>query len=162
MFLIIAVISILLENEIIDYKIILVGIDGSEESMRAADHALSIAKKFGSHLLAITVFDIPDIHDLKFDSQRLSRYQLEEHVQKVKDALLEIKHKAEGKGVVIETELVDEPLRPEKSILNYAKDKKVDLIIIGHGKQGNLKEFMLGNVALEIVKNADCNVMVIR
>jgi nucleotide-binding universal stress UspA family protein len=162
LFLIIVITLISLENEEIDYKIILVGIDGSEESMRAADHAISIAKKYGSHLLAITVLDIPDIRDLNFDSQRLSRYQLEEYVQKVKNWLLEIRQKAEGKGVMAETELIDEPLRPEKSILHYAKDKKADLIIVGHGKHGNFKELMLGNIALEIVKNADCNVMVIR
>jgi hypothetical protein len=45
---------------VIELSRILVGIDGSEESMRAAEYAVSIAKLYNAELIAINVLT-PDI-----------------------------------------------------------------------------------------------------
>jgi hypothetical protein len=42
---------------VIGFSRILAGIDGSEESMRAAEYAVSIAKLYNAELIAINVFD---------------------------------------------------------------------------------------------------------
>lgn len=44
---------------------ILVAIDGSDHSFKAAEHALNLAKSFGTHLYAITVTSIPESAHLK-------------------------------------------------------------------------------------------------
>ncbi len=145
-----------------EYKRILVGVNDSIESSRAQDEAISIASKYNSLLFAVTVFDIPDIHTSSPQDNKISNINLEEYIQKVKDTLLNLKKNAEDKGVKVETELLDERQRPEKAILDYSKKKDMDLIIIGKRKKDNMKEIILGSTALEIAKEADCNVMLVR
>jgi nucleotide-binding universal stress UspA family protein len=145
-----------------EYRRILVGVNDSIESARAQEEAISIASKYNSLLFAITVFDIPDIHTSSPQDNKLSSINLEEYIQKVKAMLLDLKETAEGNGVEVEIELVDERLRPEKAILDYSKKKGIDLIIIGKRKKDNMKEIILGSTALEIAKEADCNVMLVR
>jgi nucleotide-binding universal stress UspA family protein len=44
---------------------IMVAIDGSEHSLKAAEYALEIAKSFRSPLYAVTVTYVPESHHLK-------------------------------------------------------------------------------------------------
>ncbi len=145
-----------------EYKRILVGVNDSIESGRAQKEAISIARKYNSMLFAITVFDIPDIHTSSPQYNKISNINLEEYIQKLRDLLLNLKKNAEGHGVKVEIELLDESLRPEKAILDYSKKKDIDLIIIGKGKKDNMKEIIMGSTALGIAKEADCNVMLVR
>jgi nucleotide-binding universal stress UspA family protein len=43
----------------------MVAIDGSEQSFKAAEYALDVAKSFNAHLFAITVTYIPESYHLK-------------------------------------------------------------------------------------------------
>jgi len=145
----------------LSYKRILVGVIGSPESVKAASHAIGLAKQYHAMLFAVTVFDIPDIHLLKSTSHKTSHNDLEELIQKIRDRLSIIKTKAEENGVKVQTEILNEGDRPEKTILNYAKQKDIDLIVIGKGKSGNLKELIVGSTALEIVKDSHCKVVLV-
>jgi nucleotide-binding universal stress UspA family protein len=52
--------------------------------------------------------------------------------------------------------------RPFMEILGYAKDRHVDLIVIGtHGRSG-LRHVLLGSVAERVVRKAPCPVLTIR
>ena len=76
------------------------------------------------------MFDIPDIHTSSPQHDKLSNIKLEECIQKVNYMLLNLKKNADGKGVKVEIEFLDERLRKEKSILDYSKKKDIYLIII--------------------------------
>jgi nucleotide-binding universal stress UspA family protein len=44
---------------------IMVAIDGSEHSLKAAEYALGVAKSFGAQLYAVTVTFVPESHHVK-------------------------------------------------------------------------------------------------
>ncbi len=142
------------------FKRVLVGISSLNESIKAVNHAIEIAKKCSSELHVITVFDTPDIYDSKIKSDKLSHHKIKEHIEKMEHRLLEIKKDAEREGLHVVTELIDEKRRPDKSLLTYCKNKKIDLIIVGKGEK--FKEWILGSTVLEIAKYSDCSVMIIK
>jgi nucleotide-binding universal stress UspA family protein len=51
---------------------------------------------------------------------------------------------------------------PYKEIIKFAKDKKINLIIISEHKNPKLHEVLLGNVARKVVVSAPCPVLLIR
>ena len=51
---------------------------------------------------------------------------------------------------------------PGRMLLEYAKEKDIDLIVMGtHGRSG-LSRLLMGSVAEEIVRHADCPVLTIK
>ena len=44
------------------YSKILVGVDGSKESMKAVDHAIGLAKKDNSELICMTALQLPSFY----------------------------------------------------------------------------------------------------
>lgn len=51
---------------------------------------------------------------------------------------------------------------PAEQILHYARQQKVDLIIMGSLGISGIKEFFLGSVASRVVADAPCSVWVVR
>ena len=51
---------------------------------------------------------------------------------------------------------------PAKVIVNYAKKKKPDLIIIGSRGLGGFKKLLLGSVSSKVVSHVSTSVLVIR
>ncbi|HYF99109.1 MAG TPA: universal stress protein [Candidatus Saccharimonadales bacterium] len=147
-----------------NFKRILVGISTINESKKVVNQSISIAKYCRSELHVITVFDIPDIYSSKINPDKLSHIKIKERVEKMEHRLLEIKKDAEREELSVVTELIDENRRPDKSLLTYCKDKKIDLIVVGkgRGKGEQFKEWILGSTALEIAKYSNCSVMIIK
>lgn len=146
------------------FKRILVGIDVNNESKEVADRAIAIAKDCSSELHVITIFDVPDIYTSQINSDKMSHQLMKTIVEKIENNLLMIKQDGEKEGLSVVTRLLDEHMRPEKSLLNYSNTKDIDLIIVGKGKGNgeNLKDWLLGSTALEVVKHSDCSVMIVK
>ena len=51
---------------------------------------------------------------------------------------------------------------PEEVILNYAKEKGVDLIVMGTRGLGGFKKLLLGSVSNGVVSHAPCSVLIVR
>ena len=51
---------------------------------------------------------------------------------------------------------------PEKSILDFAKTKDIDLILVGSSGKSELKRKLLGSVSRSVARNANCSVMIMR
>jgi len=65
-----------------------------------------------------------------------------------------------SKGDVIEVVATANGVAP--SILAYAEEQLIDLIIVGHHGHGGLKQFLLGSVAEKVVRAAPCPVLTVR
>ena len=63
-------------------------------------------------------------------------------------------------GFPIET-AVDEG-RPSQTIVEYARDHDVDMIVMGTHGRGPVAHFFLGSVAENVVRSADCPVVTVR
>lgn len=145
------------------YKI-LVPVDGSDESMRAASMAMGIAKKYDAELIAIHVINLDQyIQALGF--YRVSypdfvKKRVEAARQEASEWLTKIQRNAEQEKVKAGTDIIDTPLSVVGAIVDYAEREHADLVVIGTRGRSGFKKLLLGSVALGVVTYAPCPVTV--
>ena len=144
-----------------EFSTILVCIDGSENSTRIAYSAISVARKYDSKIIALTVLNVPDIFDIVKRKDNLKHAAYGEKIQNSKDLLNDIAQKAQDMGVALKTEILNTKQRPEKAILEYSQKENADLIVVGTGNS-RIKKILIGSVASHIIANAKCTTMVVR
>jgi nucleotide-binding universal stress UspA family protein len=143
------------------YDNILIPVDGSEVSNHAAEQGFLLASKLGSkvtllYALDIAVLAIPD-PEAAMANVEVMREAFREHADKLMAAL---KRKASMHGVQPETMVKEGDVHDE--IISVAKEKGMDLIIMGtHGRRG-LNRLLLGSVAESVARRAHCAVLLIR
>jgi nucleotide-binding universal stress UspA family protein len=130
---------------------ILVAIDGSENSIKAADYSLFLANKFNAIVIALYVIP-PNVKD---NSER----QLK--VETIQDAFNNIQNTAIQYHIELKTETVLSEESVVTEIVKYAKKEHADLLLIGIRGESEFR-FMLGSVASGVVTNADCPVLVVK
>src|SRR5918995_2768066 len=149
---------------------ILVPIDGSELSRRAADYAILLSSKLDAELCVIHVLnDIPYEHNVGsyglYDIETPDEIKqiLQEERGITKEWFDEIKANTNEKNIqVIKTELVTTRSSIESAIVNYAERNRVDLIVIGLAGHSGFKKLVLGSVASGVIKHSHCPVMMIK
>jgi nucleotide-binding universal stress UspA family protein len=149
---------------------ILVPIDGSELSRRAADYAIFLSSKLGTELCIIHVLNnIPYEHNVGtyglYDIETPDEIKqiLQEERDITKEWFDEIKASANKKNIqVIKTELVATRSSIESAIASYAERNRVDLIVIGPAGHSGFKKLVLGSVATGVIKHSPCPVMMIK
>lgn len=65
-------------------------------------------------------------------------------------------------GIDVETELLIRGLSPGEDIIEYARDKGADEIVVGVKMKSKVGKFILGSTAQYVILNADCPVVTIR
>ncbi|MDE1844911.1 MAG: universal stress protein [Thaumarchaeota archaeon] len=142
---------------------ILVAIDGSTNSMRAADAAIFTAKKAGAKLLVVNALHVPysDLYLTEMGNYpEYTKKQAKEDAEKWFD---EIRQKAKQNNVEIEGAEAIEPFPTiVGSIVNYAEHKNVDLIVVGSIGRTGFEKILLGSVALGIVRYSTRSVMIVK
>jgi nucleotide-binding universal stress UspA family protein len=148
---------------------ILVAIDGSEESMEAATHAITIACIHDAELLALTVINTQPW----FYSSTPYGWAYNQTMEKVHEKdrneaqhwLDQIKDNAEDNRIKIGTKILMVPTTSSSTsaaILNYAEQNNIGLIIMGTRGRSGLKKMLLGSTALGVLTYAHCPVMVVK
>jgi nucleotide-binding universal stress UspA family protein len=148
---------------------ILVAIDGSNESMNAADYAILVAKQYNASLTAISIlpqeirydYDVemtdPDMPAAPVKGTvELSRHEVEEKL------FSEIREKAKENNVDLQTDVIVTGRSIVAEIVTYAESKNFNLIITGTRGKTGLKRMLLGSVASGVVTYAYCPVLVVR
>ena len=134
-------------------KNILVPLDGSKNSLRGLDNAISIAR--ACHATITAIYVIPLYPKNIFDT--LMPYYV--HPQKeVKKFMAGAKKRAAQKGILLKSKIINGS--PTKEIQDLAKSKKFDLIVIGARGLGSIKETFLGSVSHAIVHKTRIPVLV--
>jgi len=138
------------------YRKILCPIDFDQNSLRALDRALEIARHFGAAMIVVHV--VPMVMELPADMPGVfQRY--EEQEKAARERVAEIAASKLG-GVAYESavyigDIVD-------SILQGVEKFKPDLLVMAtHGRAG-FAHFFLGSVAEAVVRKASCPVLTIR
>lgn len=133
---------------------ILVAVDGSIHSEYAIDQAISMGSICNSEVFLINVVDL-------YPEQMAAAPALMEKMsQEARDILERARAKVDKADIKCET-IVHMGGQPHEFIVKEAKEKDIDLIIVGtHGKTG-LKGLLLGSVAQKVVGYAPCPVMVV-
>ena len=133
---------------------IIVALDGSIYSEKALDQAISMATVCNSTLFLITVVEA-------YPQALEPGVGAEEKIKKdVVDFLEHAKGKAAGQNVSCET-IVHLGGQPHEFILKEAREKNIDMIIMGtHGRTG-LKRLIMGSVVQKVIAYAPCSVLVV-
>ena len=129
-------------NAKVECKNVLIAIDGSKYSEAAASEALGIAKRCGSSLIVLSVA----LSDAELTAT-------EDNVNKVSEAA--------AKEDIKTTSIVTKG-KPYESIIETAKQKEVDVIVVGsHGRTG-LARLLMGSVAERVIGLSESAVMVVK
>lgn len=142
---------------------ILVPIDGSDISFKAATYALNIAKLKKAKVIFIHVIG-PAPHLTKQGTLvvALPSSYYEEIKSQASDWFLKIKPTALKYDVNIELEVFIDTRSISAAILDYGKRKDIDLIVIGSRGRTGLRGLLLGSVAYAVVTYAGCSVIVMK
>lgn len=133
---------------------ILVALDGSEFTDAIVDQAISMGRICNSTIFAISVIPY-------FPESLAIAPQIEEEVAKKTRKFLEtVKKKIEEENLTCET-IVRLDEQPHGVIVEEAKKREVDLIIMGTRGKTGLKRVFLGSVAQKVIGYAPCPVMVV-
>lgn len=141
-------------------KNILVPVDFSEYSLKALRYAASYASisKAAIHLLHVIE---PIIYPSDFAIGQLTFPNIENELrEKAEMELLNLSKSDILRGIPVTTGIKDGI--PFVESIAYAKDEKIDLIIIStHGRTG-VEHILFGSTAEKIVRKAPCPVLVVR
>ncbi len=139
------------------YNNILLAVDGSEHSMRAAEHAGELARALNSDILRIVVaFDpIPD-----YFGEPNRQQAIDVRLQDA-NAILAKAQAAVGKiPGAIHTELIEGS--PAEAIIDVAATRQSSVIVMGSRGLSGIAEMVLGSTSHKVVSHAPCPVLIVR
>jgi nucleotide-binding universal stress UspA family protein len=145
---------------------ILIPMDGSDYSFKAAEYAIDIARRYESEITLISIVAskvkygassgvfgaIPPSYLNKYENEAEKWFN--RVLEKVKKDGLKIKK--------IKTDVITTPLSIVSTILQYAQKNEADLIVMGTKGITGFKKMLVGSVASGVVTYAHCPVLVIR
>jgi nucleotide-binding universal stress UspA family protein len=140
-------------------KVVLVGVDGSETSLKAAGIAADMARTFQAKLLVLTVVRPPEgwwgIGGAPPSPEALSQALVEGQEEVLRQAETEL----ELGGIDYET--VQELGDPSWKIIEVAESRNADIIVIGKRGAGLAERVMLGSVADRLSHQSPVPVLVV-
>jgi nucleotide-binding universal stress UspA family protein len=150
---------------------ILVAVDGSDTSMNAADYAITLARRDknndnneAAEVFVINVIDIPPIFKMLPSDTRKQLIRIgRQQANQIFDIIEEIAKSQGGANLKINTEMVEtSSASAAYEIIKYAKEKEVDLIVVGTKGRSGMSKVLLGSVASKVVTYSPCSVLVVR
>ena len=142
-----------------EFERIIIPIDGSDQSKKAAKKAIFLAKSTGVKIVAMYVIDTPDLPGFYDSPDEATYQQIHELLKKEGNSYIDqIEKMAKKIGVGISRMIADG--HPAEEIIKEAK--KNDLIVIGSKGVTALDRLLMGSVAENIVHHAPCPVMIVK
>ena len=144
------------EEKIMDIKKILVAVDGSEHSLRAAEYAANLAKLMDVEIILThchrhypVLLGEPYFQKAIDKINKEAQQLLEPYVELLKE-----------RGVSHIDRILDGS--PAEMISHAARTEKVDMIVMGSRGLNDLEGLLLGSVTHRVLKTASCPVLVVR
>ena len=136
------------------FRTILVGYDGSKQSDKAADVALTLALALDAKVLVFAVARPPEPAtmvevDAVLDDAR-------EHYQQGFQHIVEA---AKERGIELETEIAVG--HPAEQLIHKAESIHADLMIVGRRGRSLFEKWILGSTSEKVLRYAHCPVMVV-
>lgn len=155
------------------FKKILVALDGSESSQKAAQAALELAEKLKADLTVLHAITPPTTYyhstlasPMGMSLPAPSQHEIDAYYAYAKKVATSIVGdvEANGKklGIHVRTETPEAVSSVVETILNHASKENVDLIVVGTRGLGGFKKLLLGSVSTGVVSHAHCPVLVVR
>jgi len=150
----------------IEFLKIMVGIDGSEESINAAEYAIAIAKMYNAELIAINVLTSDIGYTYSSPGVENPPLTVKEIILLAEDEAKiwfdKIKEKADKSGIRFRSETIMAKKSAASTMLDYAEEQNINLIVVGTRGRSGIKKMLLGSVASELVTYAVCPILVVK
>jgi nucleotide-binding universal stress UspA family protein len=145
----------------VEFRSIVVATDGSKASLAAASEAVGIAKRNGSDLTVLAVVPAESGMSEEVDFSVVKRERLaDQEMQAAEKNAKAVKDAAQVEGVRVHAFVMTG--RPADTIIETAKEKNADLIVVGsHGRTG-LDKLLMGSVAERVIVLSPCAVLVVK
>lgn len=155
---------------LISVKKILLAIDKSGYKTKAMRFAITLAKGLGAEVTAIHIIDKFTLRAAVdvlgyYRGGKIEEYKAayENRLKKQAEELLEeVKVLGDNEGVKITTEVLLDAHSIPNEIIDYAENKKMDIIVIGTKGMTGIAKFFMGNVANTVAAHASSPVLLIR
>jgi nucleotide-binding universal stress UspA family protein len=135
---------------------ILLAVDGSDHAIHAARIAAELAKCHKSTLTLVAAYDPVPPYLGEPNFQIILDAQLQESDKNIAKTL-EILGDLPGE---VHTEVLQGP--PAEAILDVAKNRECDLIVMGSRGLGQLTGLLLGSQSQKVVQHAECPVLIVK
>ncbi len=141
-----------------DIKKILIPIDGSDHSTRAAEFGLSVAKLVGAQVMVVYVIDTVVLDQIAKGSEREEvELELKQDGSRNINYVLKLAEKQNVKAASLLAKG-----RPFEQVVNLAKGLEMDLIVMGtYGRRG-ADRILIGSVAERVIEYASCPILVVK
>jgi len=137
------------------FKSIVLGLDGSEQSMLALKHAADLAEAFDAKLFMVHAYPYTsDLRDYREYDKLLARRKTVGL-----NFFAEARKRLGSVSIDIEEDLLEGPAA--EAILAVVGSRNADLVILGTRGMGSFKGLLLGSVSTKVTHRAPCPVMVI-
>ena len=155
------------------FKKILVAMDGSENSQKAAQAALELAEKLKAELVVLSAIIPPTSYyhttlatPMGVSLPAPSQHEIDSYYAYARKAATsivgDVESKAKRQAIHVKTEIPEASSSVVETILNHAAKDNVDLIVVGTRGLGGFKKLLLGSVSSGILSHAHCPVLVVR
>ena len=137
------------------YKRILLAADGSDHSLRAAEHAAALAKAMNGAIEIAYVTDFSKSKEAVLHAKGRSDLEIER-----RQLLLPAEELLKTSQIPYEVNILHG--EPGPTIVSHANAHLFDLIVIGSRGLNPLQEMVLGSVSHKVMKRSDCPVLIIK
>jgi nucleotide-binding universal stress UspA family protein len=150
-------------------KLILVATDASAASNRALEMAVQIAGQYDAELLIVHVirdmqlpFEIKEIPELEFNKIESFNDAREDIMRKIAETILRTAKENAQRAGADKVQTAIGTGDPATGILDFARRREVDMIVVGTRGLGKLKGAILGSVSHKVVNNAETTCLIVR
>lgn len=146
------------------YEKILLAVDGSKHSQKAAEAGIELAKKTNGKVMALFVIDVAKEYE---GIGGVSWNIADNVVEGIKKSLREcsndtlkiVGEMAQKSGVPFEAKMVEG--QPATEIMNVAENSDMDLIVMGRLGRTGISKFLMGSVAEKVIHNSKVPVLMV-
>ncbi|HEY5673929.1 MAG TPA: universal stress protein [Malonomonas sp.] len=146
-------------------KKVLVAIDGSPASDKAAEEAVRMVaaasnERFRGTLFAVIVRSSKDPSQLLDQSLAPVRHWVKDWDERKKRIFYVVDKAATEAGVQLQKEIIYGEV--DEALLKFAEQQECDVIVIGSTGKGKLMRALRGSISNRVAQNARCSVYIVR
>jgi nucleotide-binding universal stress UspA family protein len=145
-----------------EIKRILVAAKDTKQCKNAFEFGVSLAKKYEAELFVLhAVYNPFGLKGLNILTP--SKNLEDEYIQyknDLKSALDNMIQAPQASGLDVQVSLIEG--KPDKEIIEFVKEKRIDLLIMSHHEEGHLEHILFDQLTYEITRKMPCSVMLVK
>lgn len=136
--------------------------DGSDISLETAKKAIEMLNLADKNVYICTVMENPDLLFLEgtLDANWMMAIKTQQQIY-AEGSLSILSALFEEKNIAVKESKILEGI-PAQKIINYAKEKKIDLVITGAKRKTKLRSFLMDSVSKRVVENVKSDTFVLK